>query len=460
MSRSASTDRTELTRSKLFAFALPAAPIAAMGLPLAVHLPPFYAGSLGLGLSVVGGIFLLARFWDVFTDPVLGILSDRFPSRWGRRRHWIVAAVPIMLVAVVMVFLPVGDVSGAYLLFWLFVLYVGWTLLTLSHMSWGAELTPDYHDRSRVHGAREMALILGMVAVLAIPALIEFTGPDDLPRARVASMGWFVLILLPLSVFWAVTRVGERPTPPPQRIPMREAVGALVESRPLRAVLAADLVSGVANGLVSSMFLFLAEDVLGLGRVSSLLLLVYFISGVSFIPLMLYFARRFGKHVTAAGSALFNAMTLPLILFVPEGNVAFALFVWVCLGVNMAAGPFLFRSIMADVADHDTVRTGQQRTGLFYALLTSTSKVGAAVAIGGGYLALDLIGFAPGGVNTPAVLDGLRAVYVWPAVAISLMVAVVFWYFPLDEEAQRENRRILEARRRAALEDASEAAGG
>lgn len=458
MRRSDAPDRDALTRGRLFAYALPAAPIAAMGLPLAVHLPPFYAGSLGLGLSVVGAVFLLARFWDVFTDPVLGLLSDRFSTRWGRRRHWIVLAVPIMLVAVVMVFMPRGEVSGSYLLFWLFVLYVGWTLLTLSHMSWGAELTPDYHERSRVHGAREVALILGMVTVLALPVLIELAEPDDVPAARVAVMGWFVLILLPLSVFFAVTRVPERPTPPPAHIPMRQAVGALVESRPLRMVLFADLLGGIGAGLVSSMFLFLAEDALGLGRVSSLLLLCYFISGVSFIPLMLYFARRFGKHVTAAASSLFNGLTVPLILLVPVGNVPFALVVWIFLGVNMAAGPFLFRSVMADVADHDAVMTGQQRTGLFYAMLTSTSKIGAALAIGLGYLALDVIGFTPGGENTQATLDGLRAVYVWPACVLSIVVAVIFWYFPLDEAAQRENRRILDARRSRALQAAESGA--
>ncbi|TVS13540.1 MAG: MFS transporter [Gammaproteobacteria bacterium] len=463
MTRSATPDRPELTRERLFAYALPAAPIAAMGLPLAVHLPPFYAGSLGLSLSIVGGIFLLARFWDVFTDPVLGLLSDRVSSRWGRRRHWIVAAVPIMLVAVVMVFMPQGQVTGSYLLLWLFVLYIGWTLLTISHMSWGAELTPDYHERSRVHGAREIALILGMITVLTLPVLIEWTEPDDLPAARVAVMGWFVLILLPLSVFWAVTRVPERPTPQPSPIAMRQAVGALVESRPLRMVLGADLLAGIGNGLVASMFLFLAEDALGLGRVSSLLLLCYFISGVSFIPLMLFLARRFGKHVAAAGSSLFNAATLPLILLVPVGNVPFALTVWVLLGINMAAGPFLFRSIMADVADHDSVITGRQRTGLFYAMLTSTSKIGAALAIGLGYVVLDMIGFTPRGENTQATLDALRAVYVWPAVVISVLVAVFFWFFPLDEVAQRRNRSILEERRRRELDDGaveSSAGGG
>ncbi|ABS64219.1 major facilitator superfamily MFS_1 [Parvibaculum lavamentivorans DS-1] len=435
-----------LSRWTLFAFALPAAPISAMGLPLVVHLPPFYAGSLGLGLTVVGTIFMLARFWDVFTDPVLGILSDKFETRWGRRRHWIVLSVPIMLLSVYMIFMPPVAVTAFYLIFWLFVLYVGWTLLTISHMSWGAELTPDYHERSRVQGAREVALVLGMVLVLTLPVLIEQTNPENLAAARVASMGWFVLILLPIAVGLAVWKVPERPTTAPAHVPMRQAIRALVQSRPLQVVLAADLLGGVSGGLVASMFLFLAEDALKLGQYSSLMLLGYFISGVCFIPLILAVSRRLGKHKTAAASAVFNALTVPLILLVPQGNAMMALGVWVLCGVNMAAGPFLFRSLMADVADHDTVITRQQRTGLFYSLLTSTSKVGAAFAIFIAYSLLDSIGFQAGGENSQSVLDSLRAVYVWPACIISAAVAGILWFYPIDEKQQVENRRILEMR--------------
>lgn len=72
----------KLSIGRLMDFSAPAAPIAALGLPITVYLPPFYE-SLGLGLGLVGAIFILSRFWDVFTDPVLGIISDRYPSRWG-----------------------------------------------------------------------------------------------------------------------------------------------------------------------------------------------------------------------------------------------------------------------------------------------------------------------------------------------------------------------------------------
>jgi len=67
---------------------------------------------MGLSLALVGTIFMVARFWDIFTDPVLGILSDRFPSHWGRRRHWIVLSAPILMIASYMLFMPGDPLSG------------------------------------------------------------------------------------------------------------------------------------------------------------------------------------------------------------------------------------------------------------------------------------------------------------------------------------------------------------
>ena len=84
----------KLRKSTLMAFSAPAVPISALGLPLSVYLPPFYAAIVGLDLATVGIVFMLARFWDIFTDPSLGLLGDRFNTRWGRRKPWIVASVP------------------------------------------------------------------------------------------------------------------------------------------------------------------------------------------------------------------------------------------------------------------------------------------------------------------------------------------------------------------------------
>lgn len=436
-----------LKRSTLWAFSLPAAPIAALGLPLAVHIPPFYAKVIGLELAVVGSLFLIIRFWDVFTDPVLGVLSDRYETRWGRRRHWIVASVPMIMLSVYMVFLvPYETVSEFYLLGWMVLLYIGWTLLTISHMSWGAELTPSYNERSRVHGAREVALIAGMVLVLLLPVIIEQTVTENLDRARVGAMGLFVIILLPLTVGLAAWHVGEKPSPRPKHVGFTEAVKVLFANHPLRVVLLCDLLAGIGGGLVASLFLFLAEDALKLTAYSGILLLCYFTAGVVCIPIRIKISERFGKHKATAFSAIFSGSTVPLILFIPESSAFIALICWVIFGLNMAAAPFLYRSIMADVADHDAIESGQQRTGLFYSLLTMTSKVGAAFAIFIGYVALDYIGFQAGGENSDEVLWQLRLIYVLPAVLVSFVGAYIIWYFPLDEETQLQNRATLEKR--------------
>ena len=105
-------------------------------------LPPLYA-ELGIGLTAVGAIFMTARFFDVFTDPLFGVLGDRVRTRWGRRRPAIVVGVPFLLVGTYFLFMPSAPVTQTGLLVALLVMYVGWTLLTLAHTAWAISRTPD-----------------------------------------------------------------------------------------------------------------------------------------------------------------------------------------------------------------------------------------------------------------------------------------------------------------------------
>lgn len=449
VARSTPMSHRPLTPSTLFAFASPAAPISALGLPLIVYLPPFYADDMGIGLSLVGTVFMITRFWDVVTDPLLGVLSDRYRSRYGRRRPWIVASVPIVLVAVWKVFMPQPPISWLYLLGWMIFLYVGWTLLTISHMSWGAELTPDYDERSRVQAAREIALLLGVVLVLALPAALEQVDSTSTKADRMAAMGWFIVVCLPATVAWAVTRVEERDAPPSPSLGWRRAVEIVAGNQALRIVLIMDALSGVAGGIISALFLFLADDYLHLESLSSFLLLVYFISGVVFIAPMVRLSYWLGKHRTLACSSIFTVATMPMIFLIPPGEFAPAIGFCALVGINLGVGPFLFRSIMADVADQDRVDSGAQRTGLYYSLLTMTNKVGYAVSIGIVYPILDWIGYTPGAENTPEAVQGLAYMFVWPPLTLFAIVAWLMWNFPIDRERQEELRRQIERQEQA-----------
>lgn len=438
---------TRLSSWRLAAFSGPAIPIAALGLPIGVYLPQFYAGPMGLGLAAVGTIFMLLRFWDVVTDPMMGVLSDRFASRWGRRRHWIVLSVPMLAICAYMVFVPTAPVSSAYLFGWMFILYIGWTMLTISHMAWAAELSDDYNERSRIQGFREAFQLLGVPLVLLIPAIIERMGPENMEAARVASIGWFIVLTLPVAVAINILFVPERKSAAQPPIDLGAAVRAVFRNLPLRRLLAADFLSGFSGAALASMYIYEASYVWGIGSVASFLLLLYFFGGIIFIPLVLRISYRLGKHRTVVAAGLFNACFAPVIFLIPEGSILVASIVLIFLGVNVGTSTTLYRSMMADVADIDELETGQRRTGLFYALLTLTQKLGGAVAVGVVFWTLALIGFVPEhGENTEATLTGLSIVFVSVPVLCNALVALVMWGFPIGLKEQEELRRKLAER--------------
>lgn len=439
---SSSADR--IKRSWLFAYSLPGLPIAAMTLPLAVHLPPFYAVEVGLGWLVTGIIFGAIRFLDVFLDPVMGLLSDRTRSRWGRRRIWMVASVPIMCAASFLVFMPSPGVTWPMVVGSIVFLFIGWTMLSISHLAWGSELSGNYHERSRITASREAAYIVGMITVLLLPALIQEQGGDKF--SQVAAMGWFVIITLPIAVAVAVIFIKEEEAPPVPHLPLGPALKAILNNRPLRYVLICDLIVGISGGIVATLFLPMVAFGLQLPKEANWLLLIYFLMGVISIPPMVWLSRKLGKHQTLVFHCLANAVMIPFIFFLPKGELTPALILWTLLGLNMSVGAFLFRAIMADVADHDEVETGQSRAGVYFSLLALTNKLGYSCAI---FLSLGMlayIGFDGKGNNSPEVIMSLMVLYVVPPTIISLVIAAVMWRFPLDESKQRELRRVIDAR--------------
>ena len=422
--------------------------MAAMGMPIAVYLPPFYSDGLGLSLVTVGTVFTLARVWDVVTDPIMGLLIDRFDSRWGRRKHWIALSIPILLVSVWAVFMPdPARVSGAYLLFWMLSLYVGYTMLAIAHQSWGAELAVTYDDRSRLFGWREIFVIGGMTTVLAIPALIELSGRDD-QSTKVASMGWFCLLLFPITVLPTLLFVPDSHRAPAASLAWRHAMALLWRNGLLWRLLAADLTSGFGTGVAGALYIFVATYVFELPGQASLALLFYFLAGFVAMPLWLKLAYRVGKDTALKIALVYGGvLMLMLVVLAQPGSVPVLWGFTILYGVAFGAAPTLLRSMMADLTDEDELRSGQKRSGLFFALLTMTNKMGAALAVGVSFVILEeVVGFQPGPDNSPEALDGLLLTYVLGTGLGLLAAYAALIRYPLTRERHEAIRAELEAR--------------
>ena len=136
-------------------------PTSAAGMPMFIFILPFYADDLGLGLSIVGIIFFLGRFTDILTDPVMGVLIDKFPSKWGKHKLWVFLSAPVFMVATYLIFLPMTDQpTGLYFFGSLFLIYSAFTLSSITQLSWASFLAPDYDDRTKLLTLRELICLL------------------------------------------------------------------------------------------------------------------------------------------------------------------------------------------------------------------------------------------------------------------------------------------------------------
>lgn len=439
---------TKLSKARLAAFVAPEAPFSAFLTVLVVFVPPFYAGSAGLGLSTVGLIFGLTKIWDVITDPAFGYLADHWHTRWGRRLPWLVASVPALGLCTYMVFVPTLPVDGTYFAIWMVLLYVGWTIGTVSHIAWAAELSEEYHERSRISAYKQGAALVGSLGIILLVVLADGMGELDEPD-RMQLIAVALIVLLPITIFAAVRaapepRFSHIQTSPDAPGVLRQIVG----NRPLRLLLLANLLLGIAAGGVGGMVLFYVEDALLLGSWSSFTLIPFLFSGLLFLPLLVAASRRFGKHRTLCYALMYQIVGGSLFLVIPAGNVVAACAVFLLLGVSQAVGNYLPQAIMADVTDMDTAATGKRRTALYMSLLQSSSKVAAALAVGLSYPILSLVGFdpSPDAAHPESALFGLRMMmFLFPAIALALVVWVM-WNFPLSEKDQLVLRQRIAER--------------
>lgn len=425
----------------LAAYAAPALPGAMLLLPVYVHLPVLYADRLGLGLSLVGTLLLVARLWDVVTDPLVGVLCDRGGgTRFGRRKIWLLAGLPLAMMGTGFLFLPPDGAGTLYLLGWTMLLYLGATMIQIPYLAWGAELSGAYHERTRISGWREGFTVLGTMVAAALPAAL---GGDI--RDGIGLLGMVIMVLLPLCLLIALWRV---PEPSPRGATASFSIAGLRiawRNGPFRRLLLAWLLNGVANGLPATLILFYVTHVLQAPDLGGVVLLLYFGAGILAVPLWLGLARRYGKHRVWIGAMLWTCAVFATVPLLGAGQTTAFLVVSILTGVCLGADLALPPAMQADVIDLDTARTRQQRAGFFFALWGMATKLALAAAVGIAYPLLDLAGFDPAAAqNERGALFALAALYAWAPVAFKLAAIAAMWRYPITAaRQQRLQARIM-----------------
>lgn len=432
----------------LLAYGLPALPLAFLTLPFYVLVPAFYAQGLLLPIAAVGQVLLAVRIVDALSDPLIGALSDRTASRFGRRRVWLVATTPLLAFAAWQVFVPPPGAGLGHLAVWGTLLSVGWSALLIPYTAWGAELSTSYAGRNRVTAFREAFTVVGTLLALSTPAILPLLGHSG-DRATLQAFAIIVAVGLPLAVLVGLRAVPEPVVRSTPRLALAQGLRHMRENRPFLRLLLAFGLNGLANGLPATLFLFFVQERLRAPEAAGPLLVLYFACGVAGVPAWLALARRASKHRAWCWGMLLACAAFVVAPFLGPGNVLAFAAVVVITGLALGADVILPASIQADVIDVDTAASGQERAGLYLSIWALATKLALAGAVGIAFPLLGAFGFDPAaGLVTPAGLTTLAWLYAGLPVLLKLCAVGVMWGFPLDEAGQAELRRII-ARREA-----------
>ena len=302
-----------LKRSTLFYYSLTDLPVMLSIFPAVVFLPKFYTSDMGVPLTVAATIMLVVRLFDLVSDPLMGYISDRTHSRWGRRRPWIVLAVPFMMAGVYMLYLPPDGAGAMHMLLWMAVMSLGTTLMLIPYYAWGAELSPDYNERSRITGARSMMGVVGNLLAQVAAVSAYFLYSDAGSREFLEIVGIAMLAVMPMCVLLTVTRVGESRDYERSVMPIRDGLKLMAGNGPFKRLAAAFLVSYTGLSITTPLYIFFIAFVLGAEGLAPIMLIIFYVSNFAAVPFWVWLSTRIGKHRAYVGSFALNRRGPPVL---------------------------------------------------------------------------------------------------------------------------------------------------
>lgn len=443
------TDTHQLTHKTMAFYGLPHLIHAIVILPMVLFIPSFYADDLALPLASVGLVIAVSRLLDVFIDPVIGVISDRWHSRWGRRKPWLVLGTPLLLLSTWMLFVPGGSVSILYLLIWSGLLFFAFTLFDLPYKAWGAELSTDYHERSRIAAWREAFGASGHIIFLVILIIMGLMGYHG-NREHLMVIGLMVCICLPVFVALTVLKVPERA---PDQLDGESVIGwaslKIIAHNPafMKTVIALVLfVTGLM--IQATLHKMVLKHVVGRPELFSPMILAETVASLITLPLWIRLSYRIGKHRALTLAGLWIGLWSLALPWVGQGDIGLYFSLIVLRGSSLAAIIFLSNAIAADVVDHDTLASGRQRTGLYFSLWGMTIKMAIGLGVFLGTSLPAFYGFEPSlATHSPATEYALMRIYGWLPCLIMFSAFPFLWNFPINRGKQQELRTQIEARR-------------
>lgn len=417
----------------------------------------FYTNVFGIAAGTAGTILLVSRFVDAFNDPIVGALADRTNTRWGRYRPWVLwTAIPMAAAVVLCYTTPPFNTTGKII--WAITTYnllmIIYAANNIPYCALAGVMTSDSDERTSLLSWRFVcAMTAALVVNVLTVDLINILGRGNAALGYPLTMGlWGLLSVLFFAITFAFTKERINPSAR-QRSSLRQDASDLTRNGPWIALFALALLIYIQLALRSGTMLYYFNYFLQLENEFDWISNFGVFNGVglAFVILGITLSKplttRFGKRATFRVCLLLSSAFMAAFALLPPDS--FAMLVALQILLQLSFGPTIpiLWAMMADVADYSEWKTGRRSTALAFASIIFGLKLGSGI---GGWLNGELLayfGYSPTAAISPSATRGIvLMVSVFPAAALSIGVAVLFWY-RLDDRLVQQIEQSLSARR-------------
>jgi GPH family glycoside/pentoside/hexuronide:cation symporter len=421
---------------------------------LSVYFAIFLTDVVGLPARLAAAAIFIGRSWDYINDPIIGHLSDRTRTRWGRRRPYLLfGAIPFGLCFILLWLRPSFDdsllLAGYYGLAYL-LFDAAFTLTNMPYIALTPELTADYDERTTLTTYRMFFSIAGSLIAFTIPlTLIGQFVPQNASRVLMMGIGFGLACTLPVLLVFFNTRersdfmLAEQPR-------LKQSLASALKNRPFVFGAGIYLLTWISVDILQTTLLFFLKYVLMRETQSDLIMGTIFITALVVLPLWEWASRRWNKRLAyIAGIAFWAVVQLVIVTLNSSDGLGFLLVLCAMAGVGVSAAHVLPWSIIPDAIEWDEWQTGERHEGMFYSLISLMQKIASSIAIPLILLLLDQTGYVPNAAQqAPSALLGIRLV-VGPIPAVLLCAGILFAIlYPLNRSeyirvlAELEQRRL------------------
>lgn len=353
-------------------YSLPAFSFAIPTFPVMIMLPAFFAEVHNFDIAIIGTYIFLAKIIDIASDPIVGWINDK---KILNRKLLIILGSVLCSIGLYKLFIQKQIDYDAYLLVWISVLYLGWTLFQIPYLSIGYDLEKDYFLRTKLSANRELFILFGLFFSLGFPMFFNFSNAELLSLiVYIAIFSGFVGVIVMLNKIPDNRKTNKD-------VELKSVFKNLKNNNLLVRLMFAWFINSLANVFPMILFSFYVSYVLG-GNDSDrqVVLFYYFLFAILGVPFWTYVSKRFGKKRTWVTSLILSAFFFIFVLFLSKGDIHFFIIISCITGFCLGADLIIPPSIQADLSDVHLNKFKEDISGILFSLITFFNKLSFAVA--------------------------------------------------------------------------------